>query len=199
MFFFFKKKKQVWLIFILNCLIISFKLLWSLCALKYSWGCFSPFRVWQTITLCWEWGVNWIREAGQVELRDMVSKSQFPREEDSSASLPFMFLCFCFCCGLVWGKKKREREEEEETVDPDVKCVFQNWCRCACVLYMCAFVCGGYTRGSMYDQKVVELNASMMTPQISKSRRKIRVNKAPFQESSYSSVTLRTALEDFQF
>lgn len=67
------------------------------------------------------------------------------------------------------------------------------------MLCMCAFVCGGYTRGSMYDQKVVELNASMMTPQISKSRRKIRVKKAPFQESSYSSVTLRTALEDFQF
>lgn len=145
MFFFFK---QVWLIFILNCLIISFKLLWSL-FFEVELGLFSPFRVWQTITLCREWGINWIREAEQVALGDMISKSPLPCQCAFSTSLLLLFLCFCFCCGLVWGKKKKERKTQQ--LQMWMKCDFQNWCRCACVLCMWAFACGGCTRVSMCE------------------------------------------------
>ena len=62
----------------------------------------------------------------------------------------------------------------------------------------CAFVCGGYPRMSMFDQKAVELNASTKNPQIRKSSRKITVKKGPFQKSSFS-MALRTALAGFQF
>lgn len=123
--------------------------------------------------------MNWIREAEQVGLRDMVSKSQFPCEYSFGTSLLLMFLCCCFCCGLVWGEK---RKKEKESADPDVKSVFQNWGRCACVLYMWAFVVGALV--SMCDQTAVDLHVSVKTPQTRRSTGKITSKRLLYKSTA---------------